>query len=154
VAGWIGVAPPSSASSADSRTSGRCCRFAFVAGSSRAPCRLDDSGQARLRAGKGAGAGRALKRPHLLPDGGWGAFFKRTNGLRQGAVPRVRRSGLPPEGENGACRWRQDEEVRASRERSAPCDRAEHHPGRAVAGRADPSSTSSRSPTSRPWTRG
>ena len=65
VAGWIGVAPPSSASSADSRTIGRCCRFAFVAGSSRAPCRLDEFGQARLRAGKGAG--RALKRLHLLP---------------------------------------------------------------------------------------
>ena len=44
-------------------------------------------------------------------DGGRGAFFKRTNGLRQGAMPRVRWSGLHPEDKSGPCRGRQDDEV-------------------------------------------
>jgi hypothetical protein len=54
-------------------------------------------------------------------DGGRGAFFKRTNGLRQGAVPGVRRTGLHPEGKSGPYRWRQDEEVpHLPRQRSHP----------------------------------
>ena len=50
-------------------------------------------------------------------------------------------------GENGG-------RASGSGHRSGQREPAEHHPGRAVAGCADPSSTSSRSPTSRSWTRG
>jgi hypothetical protein len=39
-------------------------------------------------------------------DGGSGAFLKGTNGLRQGAVPRVRRARLHPDRKGGPCPWR------------------------------------------------